>query len=130
MTPRILRLGNPYPDEVDCVRAALNAMTPEQSGRAVALALQLVTRLRNETPGMFALDALLREYPLSTAEGLALIRLAEALVRVPDAETMGRFQKMPDFLWLRGTGIVAGEIIRPAHDQVHPHLRPLAHLLV
>ncbi|MEO5670274.1 MAG: L-glutamate gamma-semialdehyde dehydrogenase, partial [Ramlibacter sp.] len=29
----------------------------------------------------------LREYPISSAEGLALMRLAEALLRVPDAET-------------------------------------------
>ncbi|MCX7172384.1 MAG: hypothetical protein NT159_00240, partial [Proteobacteria bacterium] len=72
MTPRILRLGEPYPDEADGVRGALNAMTPAQRDRATALALQLVTRLRHETPSMFALDALLREYPLSTAEGLAL----------------------------------------------------------
>src|SRR5947207_1876657 len=28
-----------------------------------------------------------REYPISSAEGLALMRLAEALLRVPDAET-------------------------------------------
>ena len=31
--------------------------------------------------------SLLREYPISSAEGLALMRLAEALLRVPDAET-------------------------------------------
>jgi RHH-type proline utilization regulon transcriptional repressor/proline dehydrogenase/delta 1-pyrroline-5-carboxylate dehydrogenase len=30
---------------------------------------------------------LLQEYPISSAEGLALMRLAEALLRVPDAET-------------------------------------------
>src|SRR6185369_12498241 len=29
----------------------------------------------------------LKEYPISSAEGLALMRLAEALLRVPDAET-------------------------------------------
>ncbi|MFA6444508.1 MAG: bifunctional proline dehydrogenase/L-glutamate gamma-semialdehyde dehydrogenase PutA [Sterolibacterium sp.] len=112
MTPRILRLGEPYPDEAECVRAALNAMSPEQRDNATALALQLVTRLRNETPSMFALDALLREYPLSTAEGLALIRLAEALVRVPDAETMGRLiaDKLAHGDWIAHSGLGAGTL--------------------
>ncbi|MDE2275427.1 MAG: proline dehydrogenase family protein, partial [Burkholderiales bacterium] len=35
----------------------------------------------------WALESLLREYPISSSEGLALMRLAEALLRVPDAET-------------------------------------------
>lgn len=33
------------------------------------------------------MESLLREYPISSAEGLALMRLAEALLRVPDAPT-------------------------------------------
>ena len=33
------------------------------------------------------MESLLKEYPISSAEGLALMRLAEALLRVPDAET-------------------------------------------
>ena len=41
-----------------------------------------------DTPAPFwALESLLREYPISSAEGLALMRLAEALLRVPDVET-------------------------------------------
>ncbi|MFN3738787.1 L-glutamate gamma-semialdehyde dehydrogenase [Hydrogenophaga sp.] len=35
----------------------------------------------------WALDRLLRAFPLGSAEGLALMRLAEALLRVPDAPT-------------------------------------------
>jgi RHH-type proline utilization regulon transcriptional repressor/proline dehydrogenase/delta 1-pyrroline-5-carboxylate dehydrogenase len=33
------------------------------------------------------MESLLKEYPISSAEGLALLRLAVALLRVPDAET-------------------------------------------
>jgi RHH-type proline utilization regulon transcriptional repressor/proline dehydrogenase/delta 1-pyrroline-5-carboxylate dehydrogenase len=33
------------------------------------------------------MESLLKEYPISSAEGLALMRLAEALLRVPDADT-------------------------------------------
>ena len=38
-------------------------------------------------PSFWALESLLQQYPISSAEGLALMRLAEALLRVPDAET-------------------------------------------
>ena len=36
---------------------------------------------------LFRSESLLKEYPISSAEGLALMRLAEALLRVPDAQT-------------------------------------------
>jgi RHH-type proline utilization regulon transcriptional repressor/proline dehydrogenase/delta 1-pyrroline-5-carboxylate dehydrogenase len=43
--------------------------------------------VRSNPPPFWALESLLQEYPISSAEGLALMRLAEALLRVPDAET-------------------------------------------
>ncbi|MBO9477555.1 bifunctional proline dehydrogenase/L-glutamate gamma-semialdehyde dehydrogenase PutA [Shimia sp. R11_0] len=47
----------------------------------------LVTKIRSETkPGM--MEVFLAEYGLSTNEGVALMCLAEALLRVPDAETI------------------------------------------
>ncbi len=50
-------------------------------------AARMVRDLRGSTkPGM--MEAFLGEYGLSTAEGLALMCLAEALLRVPDAATM------------------------------------------
>jgi len=33
------------------------------------------------------MESLLKEYPIASSEGLALMRLAEALLRVPDADT-------------------------------------------
>ncbi|WP_199556621.1 proline dehydrogenase family protein, partial [Shimia marina] len=48
---------------------------------------ELVTKIRSETkPGM--MEVFLAEYGLSTNEGVALMCLAEALLRVPDAETI------------------------------------------
>ncbi len=41
-------------------------------------------------PGGGGVEAMLREYSLSTKEGLALMVLAEALLRVPDAATADR----------------------------------------
>jgi RHH-type proline utilization regulon transcriptional repressor/proline dehydrogenase/delta 1-pyrroline-5-carboxylate dehydrogenase len=43
--------------------------------------------VRDKPAPFWAMESLLREYPISSAEGLALMRLAEALLRVPDAET-------------------------------------------
>ncbi|RYY57792.1 MAG: bifunctional proline dehydrogenase/L-glutamate gamma-semialdehyde dehydrogenase, partial [Comamonadaceae bacterium] len=46
-----------------------------------------VHAVRRHPPPFWAMESLLQEYPISSAEGLALMRLAEALLRVPDAET-------------------------------------------
>ena len=46
-----------------------------------------VQAVREQPAPFWAMESLLREYPISSAEGLALMRLAEALLRVPDTET-------------------------------------------
>jgi RHH-type proline utilization regulon transcriptional repressor/proline dehydrogenase/delta 1-pyrroline-5-carboxylate dehydrogenase len=46
-----------------------------------------VQAVRDHPPPFWAMESLLQEYPISTSEGLALMRLAEALLRVPDADT-------------------------------------------
>ncbi len=54
---------------------------------AMPLARPWVQAVRDHPPPFWAMESLLREYPISSNEGLALMRLAEALLRVPDAET-------------------------------------------
>ena len=55
--------------------------------RASERAIQLVSAIRaDKRPGL--LEVFLSEYGLSTAEGVALMCLAEALLRVPDATTI------------------------------------------
>nr|WP_284154972.1 bifunctional proline dehydrogenase/L-glutamate gamma-semialdehyde dehydrogenase PutA [Algicella marina] len=55
--------------------------------RIVASAADLVTAIRRDArPGM--MDVFLAEYGLSTEEGVALMCLAEALLRVPDTATI------------------------------------------
>ena len=53
----------------------------------VTRATPWVEAVRAHPAPFWALDSLMREYPISSAEGLALMRLAEALLRVPDLET-------------------------------------------
>ncbi len=47
----------------------------------------MVLRIREETKTHSGVDALLNEFSLSTAEGVVLMCLAEALLRIPDKQT-------------------------------------------
>src|SRR5579863_669231 len=58
--------------------------------RIAATARRLVIAVRGERLGKGGLDAFLQEYALSSPEGVALMCLAEALLRIPDAETVDR----------------------------------------
>ena len=54
---------------------------------AAVTAKPWVAAVRANPPPFWAMESLLKEYPISSAEGLALMRLAEALLRVPDIDT-------------------------------------------
>lgn len=82
------RLPFPYRDEATAVADALAALQGRLDWAAVlATARPWVQAVRAQPAPFWAMESLLREYPISSAEGLALMRLAEALLRVPDAET-------------------------------------------
>jgi RHH-type proline utilization regulon transcriptional repressor/proline dehydrogenase/delta 1-pyrroline-5-carboxylate dehydrogenase len=55
--------------------------------RAWERARQMVLNIRQEEGGKGGVDALLNEYSLSSEEGVVLMCLAEALLRVPDRKT-------------------------------------------
>ena len=58
--------------------------------RIDAMATRLVMAIRAKTGGLGGIEDFLHAYSLSTREGLALMVLAEALLRVPDADTADR----------------------------------------
>ena len=63
-------------------------ISAEAERRRIAdLARRLVENVRNDPETHGGLDAFLGEYGLSSEEGIILMCLAEALLRVPDAET-------------------------------------------
>ncbi|MFN3259661.1 MAG: bifunctional proline dehydrogenase/L-glutamate gamma-semialdehyde dehydrogenase PutA [Pikeienuella sp.] len=63
------------------------ALSPEDRAAVAGRAADLVRAVRGAaSPGL--MESFLAEYGLSTAEGVALMCLAEALLRVPDAETI------------------------------------------
>ncbi len=82
---RLLHLA----DEQTCLNklAAGSAVSPDLRARTHARAADLVRAIRADSnPGL--MEVFLAEYGLSTDEGVALMCLAEALLRVPDATTM------------------------------------------
>ena len=83
-----MHLPIPYRPEAGIVSAHLSRLVGALDWAAVArAATPWVHAVRSNPPPFWALESLLQEYPISSAEGLALMRLAEALLRVPDAET-------------------------------------------
>jgi RHH-type transcriptional regulator, proline utilization regulon repressor / proline dehydrogenase / delta 1-pyrroline-5-carboxylate dehydrogenase len=78
-----------YADETDLVGSLGSAarLSPEERAAIAADAADTVRLVRARTsPSM--MEAFLAEYGLSTEEGVGLMCLAEALLRVPDAETI------------------------------------------
>ncbi len=65
-------------------------LAPEREARIDAQARYLVEAIRASVGGIGGIEALLREYSLTTPEGLALMVLAEGLLRVPDDATADR----------------------------------------
>jgi RHH-type proline utilization regulon transcriptional repressor/proline dehydrogenase/delta 1-pyrroline-5-carboxylate dehydrogenase len=66
----------------------------------------LVTAVRQDRLGRGGIDAFLHEYSLSSQEGIALMCLAEALLRIPDADTVDRLirDKIAGADWERHLG--------------------------
>ncbi|OOG45192.1 L-glutamate gamma-semialdehyde dehydrogenase [Polaromonas sp. A23] len=82
------RLPFPYRPEAGIVSSHLQKLASALDWAAAApVARPWVQAVRDNPPPFWAMESLLKEYPISSAEGLALMRLAEALLRVPDAET-------------------------------------------
>jgi len=67
--------------------ARLRAMQPPGGGEIQRTALRLAERVRATPPGPLSAESFLRHYGLSTPEGVALMCVAEALLRIPDAAT-------------------------------------------
>jgi RHH-type transcriptional regulator, proline utilization regulon repressor / proline dehydrogenase / delta 1-pyrroline-5-carboxylate dehydrogenase len=78
----------------------------EAQRRIAETASRLVAAVRRERQGKGGIDAFLHEYALSSHEGVALLCLAEALLRIPDAETVDKLirDKLGEADWSRHLG--------------------------
>ncbi|TGN41330.1 bifunctional proline dehydrogenase/L-glutamate gamma-semialdehyde dehydrogenase PutA [Marinobacter confluentis] len=73
---------------------------------ATETATDLIHKVRERDDGVHMIDALLQEYSLDTEEGILLMCLTEALMRIPDKFTADRLihEKMTDADWDRHLG--------------------------
>ncbi|SEN67389.1 L-proline dehydrogenase /delta-1-pyrroline-5-carboxylate dehydrogenase [Nitrosospira multiformis] len=93
--PRFLRSAITHAyrhNETDSVNGLLRQVdwAPRSRARAEELARKLVTSIRGKYGHRGGVDALMHEFSLSSQEGIALMCLAEALLRIPDRETADR----------------------------------------
>jgi RHH-type proline utilization regulon transcriptional repressor/proline dehydrogenase/delta 1-pyrroline-5-carboxylate dehydrogenase len=76
-------------DETEAVQWLL-AQGARPSADAKPLAHRLVSSVRSQRTRASGVDALMHEFSLSSEEGVALMCLAEALLRIPDSATADR----------------------------------------
>ncbi|BBK30151.1 L-proline dehydrogenase /delta-1-pyrroline-5-carboxylate dehydrogenase [Stella humosa] len=124
-------------DEAEVVEGLLAAATlpADSRDRVAAQARRLVQAVRGGRSGKGGLDAFLHEYELSSQEGIVLMCLAEALLRIPDSETVDRLirDKIGGADWQRHLGasesafvnastwalMLTGRLVRPGEGPGH-----------
>ncbi len=95
-------------DETEAVRALLaQARLPAADQAAVqATAADLVRRVRARAQDQGAIEAFMRQYDLGSEEGVLLMCVAEALLRIPDPDTADKLirDKLGEADWKRHMG--------------------------
>jgi RHH-type proline utilization regulon transcriptional repressor/proline dehydrogenase/delta 1-pyrroline-5-carboxylate dehydrogenase len=111
MTPdsAVSAFSAPYAPQDEILAAELlasAALPSEAEARIDRRALRLIAAVRAKSIRIGGIDDLLREYSLSSEEGLALMVLAESLLRVPDDLTADRLieDKLASAHWSRHPG--------------------------
>src|SRR5712672_13895 len=93
-SPSLPPFEAPYAPDDGVIAARLletARLSAEQDARIDRTATRLIEAIRASDDRLGGVEDMLREFALSTKEGLALMVLAEALLRVPDARTADRF---------------------------------------
>src|SRR5712675_2763375 len=93
-SPSLPPFEAPYAPDDGAIAARLletARLSAEQEKRIDRTATRLIEAIRASDDRLGGVEDMLREFALSTKEGLALMVLAEALLRVPDARTADQF---------------------------------------
>ncbi len=95
-------------DETRCVRALADSARLDAAARTRILerATALVEGVRKASADKGGIEAFMQEYDLSSQEGVVLMCLAEALLRIPDADTADKLitSKLSDGDWSKHFG--------------------------
>lgn len=106
-TAQRLAITNAYRcDESQAVQMLLDQLSPFDHEPIQFLAKKLVKEIREQRSHSSGVDALMHEFSLSSEEGIALMCLAEALLRIPDHQTRDRLiaDKMSQGDWRKHLG--------------------------
>lgn len=91
--------------EKQAVQALLDSLSwdSERSRRIAAYAKDLSQSVRSQKTSLGEVETFLQQYPLHSKEGLALMTLAEALLRIPDHDTANLLiqEKIADASWMK-----------------------------
>jgi RHH-type proline utilization regulon transcriptional repressor/proline dehydrogenase/delta 1-pyrroline-5-carboxylate dehydrogenase len=97
-----------YRDETEAVEALARAAASDPAARAriAERAADLVARVRVRARKQSAVESFMRQYDLSSEEGVLLMCVAEALLRIPDARTADSLirDKLGDANWDQHVG--------------------------
>ena len=95
-------------DETEAVNELLAqaSLPPAERELVLARASELVARVRAKASNQSAVESFMREYDLSSEEGVLLMCVAEALLRIPDAETADKLirDKLGEADWKKHVG--------------------------
>ncbi|MEZ5462608.1 bifunctional proline dehydrogenase/L-glutamate gamma-semialdehyde dehydrogenase PutA [Dokdonella sp.] len=95
-------------DETEAVNELLAqaSLAPAERDMVLAAASDLVARVRAKADDQSAVESFMREYDLSSEEGVLLMCVAEALLRVPDSETADKLirDKLGEANWKKHVG--------------------------
>ncbi len=95
-------------DETEHVRELLDQarLPAAEQAKVQAVAADLVTRVRARAQDQGAIEAFMRQYDLGSEEGVLLMCVAEALLRIPDQDTADKLirDKLGDADWKKHVG--------------------------
>ncbi len=95
-------------DETEHVRELLDQarLPAAEQAKVQAIAADLVTRVRARAQDQGAIEAFMRQYDLGSEEGVLLMCVAEALLRIPDQDTADKLirDKLGDADWKKHMG--------------------------
>ena len=134
-------------DETEVVRENILLARLPDAGRdsVTAAAIKLVETVRRERKGSAGIEAFLQQYDLGSREGVMLMCIAEALLRIPDAETADKLiaEKINSGNWKEHLGeaesmfvnastwglMLTGRVVRPSASDLDDPSSLLARLV-
>lgn len=95
-------------DEEACVQNLLKYLDWDdvRAHRVSEKAAAVITAMRNKKSSLGEIETMLNAYPLHTEEGMALMTLAESVLRIPDKETLDELiaEKLSQGTWDKAGG--------------------------